>query len=576
MPKLQRRADSRRSRKSSGERPASDYVAIAIAYAEDAIEDRRGRQYGKWIRLAAKRFIADLKRAQRKRPPFVWSPEQANRYCAFIEQLPHVEGTWKTATIQLEASQIFFVCQLFGFRRDDGTRRFTTALYAVARKNAKSTLAAAILLACYCLEPEVGPQVLSAAMTGKQARIVYDIAKRMVERDADLRATFDLEAFANSIARYEVGGSFKPINAKASTQDGLNPSALCFDELHAHKTRDLFDVLRSAVGARRNLLQLYTTTEGYENPGPWQEIRRFAFQILDEVFEADHVLVLYYALDEDDSDFDERAWHKANPLLGVSISIDKMREYAKEARLLPGALAEFRIKRLNRPSAAADAWLRLAKWKRCGKPVDLAMLAEHPCWAGLDLASTLDMAAWRLVWCVEEIYYTWGRYWVPAAAARTRTERGSAPYATWIAEGWIRETPDEVLDYRIIKADILEDAALFKLQEAAFDRWNASQMVAELLDEGLPMIEFAQGPKSFNPAMQALESAYISGKFCHGGNPVLTWNMTNLVPRRDANLNLAPDRKRSADKIDGGVALLMAMGRAALATQGQGDLVVSL
>lgn len=561
------RTSSRASRKrkhapTTSEPP--DYVAVAIAYAEDATQDRKGERYGKWIRLAAKRFLADLKRARRKRPPFVWSPEQANRYCAFIECLPHVEGDWQTPTIRLEPSQIFFVCNLFGFRRADGSRRFTTALYAVARKNAKSTLAAAILLACLCLEPEVGPQVLSAATTGDQARIVWGIAKRMVERDSDLRQEFTLEAFANSIARYEAGGAFRPINAKASTQDGLNPSALCFDELHAHKTRDLFDVLRSASGSRNNPLFLYTTTEGYENPGPWQEVRRFAWQILEGLVEADHFLALYYALDDKDDDFDERTWVKANPLLGVSVSLDKLREYAKEAKALPGALAEFQIKRLNRQAAAARAWVDLRKWKRCGGEVPLEQLVDLPCWAGLDLASTTDLAAWRLVWKLDGIFYTWGRFWAPAEAIRSRTERGSVPFATWVAEGWITETPGEVIDFATIKAQILDDYAKFRPAEIAFDRWNASQIVTELQDAGLTMVEFIQGPKSFNPAMQALEAAYISGKFRHGGNPVLTWNAANLVPRRDVNMNMAPDRKRSAEKIDGMVALLMAMGRAAL------------
>lgn len=552
---------STRSRKT---RP-DDYVSVAIAYAEEACQDRKGLRYGKWIRLAAKRFLADLKRAAKKRsPPFYWSPEQANRACAFIELLPHVEGQWCTSTIRLEPAQVFFVCQLFGFRRADGTRRFTTALFAVARKNAKSTLAAAILLYIFCIEPEIGPQVLSAATTGDQARIVWNVAKRMVERDRDIRESFGIECFANAIARYDTGGTFRPINAKASTQDGLNPSALCFDELHAHKTRDLFDVLRSAAGARSNPLFLYTTTEGYENPGPWQEVRRFAWQILEGAIDADHFLAIYYALDDHDDDFDEKAWPKANPLLGVSVGIEKMREYAKEAKALPGALAEFRIKRLNRPAASAEAWIDLRKWKRCSGEVPTDDLITVPCWAGLDLATTTDLAAWRIVWCMDGTYYTRGRFWVPEAAVRARTERGSVPYATWVAEGWITETPGEVLDYQRIKADILEDYGRLRMQELAYDRWNSSQMVGELLDEGLPLIEFAQGPKSFNPAMLALEAAYVSGRFRHGGDPVLTWNAANLVPRRDVNMNMAPDRKRSAEKIDGMVALLMAMSRAAL------------
>jgi phage terminase large subunit-like protein len=527
--------------------------------------------FGKWIRLAAKRFLADLKRAQRKRPPWNWSAPQANDACEFIESLPHVEGSWDSATIKLEPAQVFFIVNLFGFRRHDGTRRFTTALLAVARKNAKSTLAAAILLYVFCTEADTGPQVLSAATTGDQARIVWGVAKRMVEKQKDLREAFTLEPFANAIARYEVGGTFRPINAKASTQDGLNPSALSFDELHAHKTRDLYDVLRSAAGARKNPLFLYTTTEGYENPGPWSEVRRFAWQVLEGVVDADHFLALYYALDEADDDFDEKAWGKANPLLGVSIGLDKMREYAKEAKTLPGALAEFRIKRLNRPASAADGWIDLRRWKRCGGPVDLQAMQGAPCWAAFDLASTRDMTAWRLLWLVEGVYYTWGRYWVPESAVADRTERGTVPYARWIAEGLVTATPGDVTDYDVIQREILEDCARFSPREIAFDEWNASQIVNDLQRENtaLTLVKFIQGPKSYNPAMKALEEAYTAGKLRHGGDPVLLWNAANLVPRRDANMNLAPDKKRSADKIDGLVALLMAIGRAAMARDTQ-------
>lgn len=566
------------SSRSSRRHPPGDYVLTAIAYAEEAVADRKGKAFGKWIRLAAKRFLADLKRAQRKRPPWNWSAPQANEACEFIESLPHVEGSWNSATIKLEPAQVFFLVNLFGFRRHDGTRRFTTALLAVARKNAKSTLAAAILLYVFCTEADTGPQVLSAATTGDQARIVWGVAKRMVEKQKDLREAFTLEPFANAIARYEVGGTFRPINAKASTQDGLNPSALSFDELHAHKTRDLYDVLRSAAGARKNPLFLYTTTEGYENAGPWAEVRRFAWQVLEGIVQADHFFALYYALDDDDDDFDEKTWGKANPLLGVSIGADKMREYAKEAKTLPGALAEFRIKRLNRPASAADGWIDLRRWKRCSGPVDLQAMQGAPCWAAFDLASTRDMTAWRLLWLVEGIYYTWGRYWVPESAVADRTERGTVPYARWIAEGLVTATPGDVTDYDVIQREILEDCARFSPREIAFDEWNASQIVNDLQRENpaLTLVKFIQGPKSYNPAMKALEEAYTAGKLRHGGNPVLLWNAANLVPRRDANMNLAPDKKRSADKIDGLVALLMAMGRAAVSIDSDGPMVIAL
>ena len=246
-----------------------DFVQIAIDYAQAAVDDTDRKRFGKWVRLAAKRFLDDLKRAKRKGNPFIFDPWHAIDACDFIEKLPHVEGTWDTENVVMHPSHILFVVNLFGFRNRDGTRRFTTALFAVARKNAKSFLCSAILLYCFCCEDENGPQVISAATTGSQARIVFNVAKRIVEKLADLREALHAGAVRECHrALYEVGGTFKPINAKASTQDGLNPSHCGIDEIHAHKNHDLLNVLKSAAGARRNPLFLYTTTEGYESPGP--------------------------------------------------------------------------------------------------------------------------------------------------------------------------------------------------------------------------------------------------------------------------------------------------------------------
>jgi len=514
--------------------------------------------------------MRDLKASQTKRPPFLWSPNQANKACKFLQQLPHVEGSWETKTLKLEPCECFLVVQLFGFRRPDGARRFTTVLYCVARKNAKSTLAAGILLYVFCMERENGPQVLSAATTGDQARIVFNIAKRMVQSNSDLQTAFNLEAFANSIVRYEVGGIFRPINAKASTQDGLNPSALCFDELHAHKTRDLFDVLRSAAGARSDPLFLYTTTEGYETPGPWPEIRTYANQILEQLFQADHMLVIVYALDDDDDDFDESKWIKANPMLGVSVSLTKMQEYASEARSQPGALSEFQIKRLNRQAAAATGWIDLRRWRKCGGEVPLDELVGSPCWAGLDLASTRDMNAWALLWLKNGVYYASLRYWVPSLAVAQRTERRSVPYQTWVSAGFLTQTEGDVADYSVIRRAVIEDWERFSPSKVAYDPWNATQLALELTEAGVPMEKFIQGPRSYHPGMQACEMAYISGNLRHAGNPILLWNAANLVPRYDQNRNTAPDKKRSADKIDGMAALLMAFGLQAI-DEGEGD-----
>jgi phage terminase large subunit-like protein len=551
--------------------PPRDFVAVAKDYARRAADEGNKKHFGIWMRLAARRFLADLRRTEAPDAPFYFDEWHACDVCDFAEKLPHVEGTWDTPTIVLHESHVFFLVQLFGFRKQDGTRRFTTALFAVARKNAKSVLASIIGLYCQNCEDENGPQVITGATTGQQARIVFKVAKTMVEKTADLREAFGLEPFANAIASYNNGGTFKPINAKASTQDGLNPSCTILDEIHAHKNHDLLNVLKSASGARRNPLFLYLTTEGYANPGPWEEEREFAKKVLRGLIEADHYLAVYYAVDEkdedlgtaEDDDFNEEAWQKANPLMEVNPLLRaEIRKLAIEAKDKPGQHAEFKIKRLNRPSSVAKGWVNLTKWRECRGDVDLERLRQHPCQGGLDLSATTDLTSFRLVWHVEGAIYTHAWRWVPAAAVRRRTQRGLIPYAGWVLKGYLIESGTEAIDYKPIEDKIIEVNETFNLVSVGYDGWNASQTVQRLRAANVTMEQFIQGPKSYHPAMQALEVAYLNGKLVHGNDPILNWNASNMVARQDANLNNAPDKKRATEKIDDFCALLMAEGRA--------------
>jgi len=549
------------------------FVRMAIDYARHAVADTRGERYNIWTRLAAKRFLGDLDRAKAKNAPFRFDDAREEYVCRWIECLPHVEGTWDTPTIVLVPAQVFFIVNLFGFWADKNMRRFSVALFAVARKNAKSTLAAAIMLYVMCEEGELGGQIYAAATTGDQAKVVWRIAKAMVERCFDMRQKYGIEAYSLEIRRFENSTFFKAINAKASTQDGLNPQAFTLDELHAHKTHDLMNVLRDAAGARRNPLFLYTTTEGFEGPGPWPEVRLFAQQILQGSVDADHFLALIFSLDEEDDrlgtklddDFDESKWPKANPLWDTNpVLRSTIRALAAEAKTMPGKLGEFRIKRLNRQASAAKASIDILKWKACAGPNRLALedLQGLRCWGAFDLSSTTDMAAWCQLFYDDGRWYPFMRYFVPREAARFRTERRSAPYQGWIEAGWVTVTEGDRVDYAVIRQAILTDVQMSNPIKIAYDPWNAQQLVTELTNEGLELEVFVQGPRSYHPAMQALDVAYSTGALVHGGNPVLQWNAANLVPRYDVNLNMAPDKKRSADKIDGICSVLMALGLA--------------
>lgn len=569
-----------------------DYSGVAVAYARKVADPKNKARHGKWMRLAAQRFLNDL---ERKDFDSRYDHDEAFNVCDFVEKLQHVEGVWYNAagerqlTIELHESHIFFLCQLFGWRNRDGTRRFTTAVFAIARKNAKSTLAAAIALYCQCCEGEEGPQVISAATTYDQAAIIFKIAKRMVEKDSDLQEAFELKVFAKGISSRSNGGSFKALHSKASTQDGLNPSCTVVDEVHAHQDGDLINVLKSAAGARRNPLFLYTTTEGYDSPGPWGEMRHFMKQVLSGAIapgDCDHMLFSYYAVDDEergqdgavitpmDDDFDEAAWLKANPLMESNdVLLKEIRKESGEAKHMPGKLAEFRIKRLNRPSSVAGGWINLSKWRQCGtRAVDLKFLEPYPCWGGLDLASTSDLASLRLVWNVEGVLWTHGRKWVPADAVNRRVRAGLVPYRAWVEGGHLSQAGQDVTDYNTIRSAILEVKNRFQLKSLSYDPWNATESAQLLSEAGVPMTPFIQGPKSYHPAMQALEVAYMSGKFEHGNDPVLNWCASNIVARTDQNLNKAPDKKKSNDKIDDMVALLMAVGGSITQTEDVGTL----
>lgn len=556
--------------------PARDFVGIARAYARAALAKKNRRFFGIWIRLAAQRFLDDLKRAELPDAPFYFDPWAASDPCDFAEKFPHVEGRWfnpdgtPQPTIVLHPSQIFFIVQLFGFRMQDGSRRYTTALFAVARKNAKSTLAAIIALYCLTCEGEVGAQVVTAATTGAQARVVYKVAKAMVDKTSDFRAEFNVAAFVNAITDFGTGGTIRPINAKASTQDGLNPSCTILDELHAHKTHDLLSVLRSAAGARMQPLFLYLTTEGYASPGPWEEEREFAKRVLQGLIQADHYLAIYYALDDTDDalgttaddDFDETAWHKANPLLDTNpLLLAEIRKLAIEARDKPSTRAEFKIKRCNRPSSVARGWINISKWRECRAPVDMEALRALPCWGGLDLSQTTDLTSFRLVWDLGDgRLATKGWRYVPRAAVRRRTTRGLIPYAGWVEAGLLIESGDEAIDYGPIEEQIIALRSTLNLQAVHYDTWNASQTAQRLQTAGIPMTPFIQGFKSYHPAMQALEVCYLNGKLAIGVDPVLNWCASNIVARYDPNLSTAPDKRRSVEKIDDISALLMAIG----------------
>jgi phage terminase large subunit-like protein len=539
-----------------------------MSYVERAIEYAKAAQgsdtHGKWSQLACQRFLDDLKRAEQDECPFYFSEWHATDVCEFVEKMPHIEGTWESRELTLYDAQVFFLVNVFGFRnKSDDKRRFTNALWASGRKNGKSTLAAPIGLYCQFEEGENGAQVISAAPTGKQARIVFDYAKNMVNKEPEFREFHQAECYANSIAGFGNSSSFKPVNSKADTLDGLNPYCVIIDEVHAHKDNHLIAVLKSAIGARLSPLFLYVTTEGYlKADSPWPEIRMYIQQILSGAREADNFFGVIFSIDDNDDEFDETKWIKANPIIEVNPNMLKtIAEDALEAQAMPSKMAEFRIKRLNRPSAAAEAHIDLRKFEENKTVLPLDELEGYPCWLSLDLSATRDLTSLRMLWLVGDEYHTHGWRFLPENGIHQQTASGGDIYAGWKEQGLIIETKGKTVNHAVIIDKIVELCHRFNPVSVGSDPWNATEVMRVLKDDHDIQVEpFRQGAQSYHPAIKKFDETYYSGNLYHGCDPILTWCAGNLVMRHDQNMNQSPDKKNSANKIDDIVTLLMCFG----------------
>ena len=539
--------------------PPRHFGALASRYVADVLAGRVVA--GKWTRLACARQKRDLDREWTDPTwPYVWRADYAAAVCGFVERLPHIEGKWATPTITLEAPQIFLLACLFGWRlkADPTRRRFTTLYWEMGRKGAKSTLMAAIALYHLLEEGELGAQVICGATTGDQARIVFTIAKKMVQRAAWLRAA-GLDAFQHSITSLD--GSMKPINAKASTQDGLNPSCIILDESHAQNF-ELHDVVKSAQGARANPMLLCPTTAGYNLLSVGYALRTALTKVLERVFDAEHLFGVIYALDEGDDWRDETTWHKANPMLGIAPLLDQMRRQCLDAQQTPGLEAEFRVKCCSEWQNAASTWLSMTAWDACADPtLRLEQFAGEPCWIGGDLAQRDDLAAVALLFRREDQLVVFVCCYLPTLVVQDRA-RAVPEYRLWKERGELVLTEGDWIDYGRIEADIRGWCQQFQVQDICFDQYGSAQIASTLFNSGLPARTEPKSPKTFTDPSRELESRVTRGRFRHDGNRCLRWQASNVVVTRGADDSLLPkkDAKMSPNKIDAIDALLNAIG----------------
>lgn len=523
----------------------------------------------RWVRLACERHLRDLESGSDRGLHF--DPGAAALVIAFFSQLKHSKGEWAGQTIRLEPWQQFILWTLFGWKRVDGTRRFRTSYLEVARKNGKTTMAAGVGLYLLLADGEPGAEIYSAATKRDQARLSHAEATRMAKASGPIRQM--VRVFKDNIHIPDTASKFEPLGADSDTMDGLNVHAALVDEVHAHKTRDTWDVLETGTGARRQPLMFAITTAGFDRQSLCWQLHEYTEKVLDGIIEDDTFFGVIYGIDEEDDWQDERVWVKANPNLGVSKKPDDLRRKAMRAREMPSALNAFLRLELDVWTQSETKWMNMEHWRQCGQAVDAAGLRGRVCYAGLDLSSTTDITALLLVFPPEvddDLVQVLCRFWIPEESMRERVHRDRVPYDVWVRQGYITATPGNVVDYDYVLTQIDEDMQAYGLEEIAFDRWGATKIQTDLTELGGPdfMVQFGQGFASMSGPMKELEKLVLQHRIAHGNNPVLTWMADNLVAREDPAGNIKPDKEKSREKIDGMVALIMGLDRALRHTGG--------
>lgn len=563
------------------------YAETARAYARDVIEGKEPAST--WTRKACARFLADLERNRAKGSPYQWNPllvdnegfqyRPADRACGFIERLRHVKGPNAGEFIKLERWQVFIVANAFGWvKRGTRIRRFRIMYVEVPRGNGKSTMLAPIGLFMLCFDGEAGAEVYSAATTRDQARIVFDAALLMAFKSASLQERFGVVPSAKQIITQD-WSKFVALSADAHSLDGLNVHCAIIDELHAHKTRDVYDVLETALGKRERPMLATITTAGGNKEGICYEVRAYLTQILDGTIEDDAFFGVIYCADEDDDIQDPAVWRKANPNWGVSVRPEHIEQLAKKARTTPSAAANFATKHLNRWVSSFSAWIDVSEVRpACVREWDDSEFAgKQDCVLALDLASRVDIAVLCRLWWREEPdaegkpqwhVYIRNRYFVPESALEDEKRRH---YRAWINSGLMETTPGKSIEFERIRDAIVADSKRLRVSECVYDPWQAHYLAETLRNkDGFAedqVLEYRQTVANMSPAMKEMQSYLLGGRFHWSPrDKVFDWMLANVVAKEDAKDNIYPRRATQAQKIDGVVAAIMGIGRVMLKT----------
>lgn len=495
-----------------------------------------------------------------------YDKRKADYAVSFIECLSHTKGTWAGKPFELIDWQERIIRDLFGIVKENGYRQFNTAYIEIPKKMGKSELAAAVALLLCCGDGEQRAEVYGCASDRQQASIVFNVAEDMVKMSPALAKRVKILASQKRLIYKPTNSFYQVLSSEAYTKHGLNIHGVVYDELHAAPDRRLFDVMTKGSGdARMQPLYFLITTAGTDTHSICYEQHQKALDILRGKKHDPSFYPVIYGAKESDDWSDVEVWKKANPSLGITVGLDKVKAAFLQAKENPAEENLFRQLRLNQWVKQSIRWMPMDKWDACVFDVDEKALEGRICYGGLDLSSTTDITAFVLVFPPrdeDEKYTILPYFWIPEENAELRVRRDHVPYDIWIKEGTMQTTEGNVIHYGFIEKFIENLGERFNIREIAFDRWGAVQMVQNLENIGFTVVPFGQGFASMSPPTKELMNLVLSHRIAHGGQPVLRWMMDNIFIRTDPAGNIKIDKAKSTEKVDGAVSLVMALDRA--------------
>ena len=499
-------------------------------------------------------------------PTSHYDKEKADFAVNFIQCLSHTKGMWAGKRFELIDWQERIIRDVFGVVKENGCRQFNTAYIEISKKNGKSELSAAVALYLLCGDGEQRAEIYGCAADRQQASIVFDVAADMVRMCPALNRRVKILNATKRLVYEPTNSFYQVLSAEAYSKHGFNIHGVVFDELHIQPNRKLYDVMTKGSGdARLQPLYFLITTAGTDTNSICYEVHQKAKDIIDGR-KVDHTFYpIIYGAEQDEDWTSEEVWRKANPSLDITIDIEKVRDACESAKQNPAEENTFRQLRLNQWVKQAVRWMPMQKWDECSFEVNPEELEGRVCYGGLDLSSTTDISAFVLVFPPRddtEKYIVLPYFWIPEENMQQRVLKDHVPYDVWERQGVLQSTEGNVIHYGFIEKFIEDLGKKYNIKGICFDRWGAVQMSQNLEALGFEVIAFGQGFKDMSPPTKELMKLVLEKRIAHGGHPVLRWMMDNIFIRTDPAGNIKPDKEKSTEKIDGAVALIMALDRA--------------